>query len=71
MIHFLNITGALLYIAFRIIVFPIVVLVDCLFAVSALITHVGKYGKQIRAVKIKPFFPLFRFTRLRFHFSKS
>jgi hypothetical protein len=68
--YFLDITGAFLYVAFRILVFPLVAALQSIFLIVALVQQLKKFRAQLRTIKIKPAVPLYRFVRLRFHFIK-
>jgi len=71
MVHFLDITGAILYLAFRIIVLPVLVVVFGLFLVLTCIKLIYKLSKQVAAIQLKPIGSLSRVIRWRLHFSKS
>lgn len=68
MAHFLNIAGLVFYMVFRVIILPVLVVVGCLFMLLAIFKGLKKLHAFITA--IRPARPLYRFARLRFHFSK-
>ena len=70
MMHFLNITGAFLYLAFRIAMLPMLAFLYSLWMVIVLIRSFIKVTAHLRTLKLKPIAPLYRFVKFRLNLSK-
>lgn len=70
MIHFFDITGLFLYMAFRIVIVPALLLLSVAWLLLLCIKTILKAGRYLRAIRLKPVEPRFRFLRFRFHLSK-
>jgi len=70
MIYLIDIIGALLYMIFRIVILPVLLVVGCFFAVLLLIKTINTISRFIRSMHVKPALPLFRFAKVRLHLSK-
>lgn len=68
--YFLNIAGLLLYMAFRIIILPLIVLLYSLWMAIVLVQGIVKITGQLRTLKLKPIEPLYRFVKFRLNLSK-
>jgi hypothetical protein len=66
----LDIIGVFLYIAFRIIVFPIVVLLYFIFFTLVTIRQIHNYSNLIDSIKLKSLIPLYRNIRIRLQLNK-
>jgi hypothetical protein len=66
MAHFLDITGAFLYLAFRVIIIPVLVWLSLFFLLLALIKAALRLVKWIGAIKFRVIQPSYLFARIRF-----
>lgn len=65
MTHVLNITGAFLYLAFRVIIIPVLVWLSLFFFVLAAVKAAVKFAKWIGTIKFRVIQPSYLFARLR------
>ena len=65
MIYFIDITGMLLYLVFRIVILPVLLVVGCFFMLLFTIKTTRSLVRMIRSLNLKPAMPLFRFAKLR------
>ena len=68
--HFLDIAGAFLYVAFRILVLPVLLVLSCMFAAFTLLKFIAALPNKVRRIKVKLTPPLYRVIRFRFSLSK-
>jgi len=65
MIYLIDITGLLLYIIFRIIILPVLLVVGCFFLLLFMIKAINNSIRIVRSFSLRPALPLFRFAKLR------
>ena len=65
MIHFIDITGLLLYIIFRILILPVLLVVGCFFILLFMVKTIGNIIGMVRSFSLKLALPRFRFAKLR------
>jgi hypothetical protein len=61
--HLLDITGFFLYLFYKVLVFPLLLLLGSCFTLIALLKGIWTLARLVRSIKVRPLAPLYRLAR--------